>query len=123
MTTLCYCDGGCLGNGTQNATVYGSYKIGAMQVQRITHGEQAHTNNEGEYLTLIATLEAIKAHGIKDALIRCDSVLVVNQVVGHWKVKEPRLMPLRDRARELIAETGAAMEWVRRDEIEAVLGH
>lgn len=123
MTTLCYCDGGCSGNGTQDAHVYGSYAIGAMPVQRIRHIADAHTNNEGEYLTLIATLEAIKAHGIKDALIRCDSALVVNQVVGTWKVKEPRLMPLRDQAKRLIAETGAAMEWVRRDAIEAVLGH
>lgn len=121
MTTLCYCDGGCSGNGTADARVYGSYKIGSEPIKRIQF--DAHTNNEGEYHTLISLLTALRDSGVKDALIRCDSQLVVQQVGGRWRVKEPRLRGLCDMAQNFMRETGAALEWARRDEVEAVLGH
>ena len=35
--------------------------------------------------------------------VRGDSKLVIEQVAGRWKVKQPHLRPLCDRVRELLA--------------------
>jgi len=62
----------------------------------IGHG----TNNEAEYKALIRLLEVcatdpvIQASGASILRVACDSLLVVNQVLGEWKIKEPRLQEL-----------------------------
>lgn len=61
------------------------------------------TNNFAEYAAVIRALEWCIAHGLEgDPLaFRLDSKLVVEQVQGNWKVKEPTLRPLVARVREL----------------------
>ena len=122
MATICYCDGGAHGNGTESARVYGSYKIGDAPI-RTTEFLSAYTNNEGEYFALIAMLTALRESNIRDALILCDSALVINQVGKKWRVNEERLRRLCETAQGLLGETGAVLEWTRRDEIKNVLGH
>lgn len=53
-----------------------------------------HTNNEAEYLALIAALQYLKDAGVSSADFRLDSELVVRQLNGKYKVKEPRLQSL-----------------------------
>lgn len=62
------------------------------------------TTNEAEYLALIKGLEvAIRLrNGIQRILCYSDSMLVVMQVRGEWKIKTPHLKPYRDRAVELL---------------------
>jgi len=74
------------------------------------------TNNEAEYAALILLLEEILARGLAGVSVRGDSQLVVNQVTGRWKVKEPRLQELAERARELLALTNSSLSWVPREE-------
>ncbi|MGC9373129.1 MAG: ribonuclease HI family protein [Thermovirgaceae bacterium] len=74
------------------------------------------TNNEAEYEALIMLLEEIKRRGIRETSVFGDSKLVINQVLGLWKVKEPRLQPLAARARELTSAVGARPRWVPRTE-------
>ncbi len=74
------------------------------------------TNNEAEYEALIMLLEEIKRRGIRETPVFGDSRLVINQVLGLWKVKEPRLKPLAARARELASAVGARPRWVPRTE-------
>ena len=66
----------------------------------------AATNNQAEYHALIDGLKAIadwKPHNVEVCL---DSKLVVEQVNGKWKVKEPGLKDLHQQAVELLKPYG-----------------
>jgi len=52
------------------------------------------TNNEAEYLALITALEYLKDVRPAEVEFRLDSELVVKQILGQYKVKEPRLQTL-----------------------------
>jgi ribonuclease HI len=64
------------------------------------------TNNFAEYTAVIRALEWCIEHGLTDEPIsfKMDSKLVVEQVQGNWKVKEPTLKPLVTRVRELATQ-------------------
>ena len=59
------------------------------------------TNNEAEYKAIILGMEKALELNIQDIEIEGDSNLVVNQVLGNWKVKEPKIVPLVSQARNL----------------------
>ena len=59
------------------------------------------TNNEAEYHALIRGLEVALKQGCIEVEAKGDSQLIVQQVTGDWKTKEPRLRELRDRVQEL----------------------
>ena len=61
------------------------------------------TNNVAEYLALIAGLEAASATPAHAARVRGDSMLVIEQLSGRWKVKQAHLKPLHTQARSLLA--------------------
>lgn len=58
------------------------------------------TNNEAEYRALIYLLEkaatdpVILKSGAEKLSVHCDSKLLVEQITGKWKIKEPRLQEL-----------------------------
>ncbi|CAA9549361.1 MAG: hypothetical protein AVDCRST_MAG49-1636 [uncultured Thermomicrobiales bacterium] len=122
-------DGGALGNPGKG---YGSYRIagpdGVVAHDRLDYGDGI-TNNQAEYRTLIAALERLAQHVGPDApattvAVRGDSNLVVNQVLGRWKVKHPDLQPLHRRAVGLLRAFGRSdVQWHRRDASVRVLGH
>lgn len=62
------------------------------------------TNNVAEYRALIAGLEAARAFPARAVEVRGDSKLVIEQVRGAWKVKQPHLRPLVDDVRRLLGE-------------------
>jgi probable phosphoglycerate mutase len=64
------------------------------------------TNNVAEYRALIAALEWAGAHGHREVLVRSDSLLLVQQMRGVFKVKNPGLLPLHAKARLLAHEIG-----------------
>ncbi|MBI5059753.1 ribonuclease HI family protein [candidate division KSB1 bacterium] len=65
------------------------------------------TNNEAEYRALIHLLEmaaidpTLRASKAESLRIHCDSQLIVMQVLGKWKIKEPRLKELNDQVHAL----------------------
>ena len=65
------------------------------------------TNNFAEYQGLIAALEYAIQHGPKALKLISDSELLVRQIKGIYKVKNPTLQDLHGRAKELIAK----LEW------------
>ncbi|MGB8063302.1 MAG: ribonuclease HI family protein [Candidatus Sulfotelmatobacter sp.] len=65
------------------------------------------TNNFAEYQGLIAALEYALEHGPKALKLISDSELLVRQIKGIYKVKNPTLQDLHARAKELIAK----LEW------------
>jgi ribonuclease HI len=125
-------DGGSKGNAGQG---YGSYALrwpGAQQqIVKLRFGNQI-TNNEAEYDTLIAALEAVlkrlQDNGAAPTTakldIRGDSLLVINQVLGKWQCKEERLQVRCERVRKLLQNLGAwrLTHHDRANSVE-VLGH
>ena len=61
------------------------------------------TNNQAEYKALEAGLRAAKAHGVREALVRSDSQLLVRQMKGEYKVKDPRLRLLKNEIDHLVS--------------------
>lgn len=64
------------------------------------------TNNVAEYRALIAALEWAKAHDHREVRVRSDSLLLVQQMRGVYKVKNPGLVPLHAKARLLAHNIG-----------------
>lgn len=56
------------------------------------------TNNVAEYHALIAALDYAEAHSLRRLRVRSDSLLLVQQMKGVYKVKHPALRPLHERA-------------------------
>lgn len=61
------------------------------------------TNNVAEYNALILGLEEAKRRGASSVDVRMDSLLVVQQMRGLWRIKHPGLRPLALRAGALLA--------------------
>jgi ribonuclease HI len=62
------------------------------------------TNNFAEYQGLIAALEYALQHGQKALKVVSDSELLVRQIKGIYKVKNPTLQDLHARAKQLIRQ-------------------
>ncbi len=63
--------------------------------------ESQMTNNEAEYLALMAGLDAAAAMGARHVEVRLDSQLVQMQMLGRYKVTKEHLRGLREEARKL----------------------
>ncbi len=64
------------------------------------------TNNQAEYEALIEGLKAVADWKPDRLEVYMDSKLVVEQVRGNWKVKEPDLKQLHAQAVELLKQYG-----------------
>jgi len=64
------------------------------------------TNNVAEYRGLIAALEWARARDHRQLHVRSDSLLLVQQMLGNYRVKNPGLQPLYAKARLLALEIG-----------------
>ena len=74
------------------------------------------TNNVAEYQGLIAALEWALTHGHTRVHVRSDSLLVVQQMLGKYRVKHEGLIPLHQKALRLAAQIGhVTFEHVRRE--------
>jgi ribonuclease HI len=74
------------------------------------------TNNVAEYNGLLAALQWAVKNNVNCLLIRADSELLVKQMRGEYKVKNPGLQALYVRARLLVAQLDdVKFEHVRRE--------
>jgi ribonuclease HI len=126
-------DGGSKGN---PGLGYGSYAIvrtqdGAQRLKRLVFGD-GFTNNEAEYDSLISALrdliQRIENAGQQPqdfALeVRGDSALVINQIQGKWKAREPRMRERRNRCVQLLGRFGqVSLKAHPRQESVRILGH
>jgi len=126
-------DGGSVGNPGRG---YGSYLLtreydGQTRHRTLQLGGNV-TSNEAEYDTLIAALKDlqvwIRESGgdvVHTSLeVRGDSQLVIRQVSGRWRVREPRLLNRRDEATRLLAGFGGhRLVEQPREESVRLLGH
>jgi ribonuclease HI len=111
-----YIDGGSRGN--PGPAGYGVQIVdGDGQVLAEIHRALASaTNNVAEYHGLLAALEWALDRGLRSLHIRSDSELLVRQLKGEYRVKNPGLQPLYVEARDHIARIGkVTFEHVRRE--------
>jgi ribonuclease HI len=74
------------------------------------------TNNVAEYNGLLAALRWAVAHGVSALHVKADSELMVKQMRGEYRVKNPGLQPLYEDARALVRQIGRVrFEHVRRE--------
>ena len=107
MTAIvAYIDGGARGNpGPAGYGVRIEQPDGVL-IEEFCDAIGIATNNVAEYRGLVAALEWARRHGHKQVHVRSDSLLLVQQMLGHYKVKHPGLQPLYARARLLSHEIG-----------------
>jgi ribonuclease HI len=74
------------------------------------------TNNVAEYRGLLAALTWAARHDIERLTVRSDSLLLVKQMSGEFRVKHPGLQPLWTEARSLVRQLQRVQfEHVRRE--------
>jgi ribonuclease HI len=97
------CDGAARGNpGPAGIGVHITTEDGSL-VAEIARGIGEATNNVAEYTAAIEGLSLAQELGARTVTLRSDSLLLVNQLTGRYRVKTPHLQPLHRRVRGLAA--------------------
>lgn len=110
-------DGGARGN--PGSAGYGAIIKDAdgQVLAELYDGIGVSTNNIAEYRGLIAALDWARTHGHRRLHVKSDSLLVVQQMLGKYRVKHAGLIPLHEQARQLAAAIGhVTFEHVRREQ-------
>ncbi len=101
---VAYTDGGARGNPGPSGYGVVLKDESGRKVAALSEYLGHQTNNFAEYQGLIAALEHALKHGPKALKVISDSELLVRQIKGIYKVKNPTLQDLHARAKELIAQ-------------------
>ncbi len=98
-----HCDGGSRGN--PGPAGYGAVIEDAQGrvAARLSRYLGRQTNNYAEYQGLLAVLDWALAHGVSRLRVVSDSELMVKQMQGRYKVKNPGLRPLWEEAQRRAA--------------------
>ena len=103
---VAYIDGGARGNpGPAGFGVRVEDADGTL-IDEFAESIGVATNNVAEYRALVAALEWAKRHGRDQLHVRSDSLLLVQQMLGNYKVKNAGLQPLHTKARLLAHQIG-----------------
>lgn len=122
-----YFDGGSLGNPGVGGAGYllfpgctvppheAGYASDAPPTQAAVRMDGVCTNNQAEYAGLIHGLHAAQRLGVRELYVFGDSELVVKQMRGEYRVKNPVLQDLYTRAAELSKKVGTVhFAWIDR---------
>ena len=113
---VAYIDGGARGNPGPAGFGVRIERADGTLVEEFSESIGVATNNVAEYRGLLAALEWARKNGSPAVHVRSDSLLLVQQMLGNFKVKHPGLQPLHARARVLAHELGrVTFEHVRRE--------
>jgi ribonuclease HI len=114
-----YTDGGARGNPGPAASAYVLESEDGELLA--SHGEAigSATNNVAEYRALIAGLERAAALGVTELEVLSDSELMVKQMRGEYRVKNPSLQELQSQAARIERRLGrVTFRHVRREHNE-----
>ncbi len=101
MKLIAYADGASRGN--PGAAAYGAVLCDADDHELDAWGNRIGraTNNVAEYHGAIAAVEAALQRGATALELRLDSELIVRQLSGRYRVRNPNLKPLYDELQSL----------------------
>jgi probable phosphoglycerate mutase len=97
VKVVAYTDGASRGN--PGPSSYGAVLFDAdgKELHTASQALGRGTNNQAEYRGAIAALEAALALGASEVELRMDSELIVRQMSGRYRVRNPALIPLHNR--------------------------
>jgi ribonuclease HI len=95
-----YCDGGSRGNPGPSASGFVLVDSAGKVVVKKGVYLGITTNNQAEYQALKLGLDEAKKIGVRDVHVYMDSLLVVNQMLGIFKVKNRDLWPIHSAVKE-----------------------
>ncbi len=98
---IAYADGASRGNPGPSSLGIVLYDEAGGELHRSSRSVGHATNNQAEYRAAIAALEAALGAGAREVELRMDSELVVRQLSGRYRVRNPRLIPLHKRILDL----------------------
>jgi ribonuclease HI len=104
---LIYCDGGARGNpgpAAIGAVVLDPSTDPPRRVATVSETIGIATNNVAEYTACIAGLRAAAGLRAHRAVVRADSLLMIKQLAGEYRVRHPHLVPLHAEAKELLQQ-------------------
>lgn len=114
-----FIDGGSRGNPGPSAYGIVVFSLDGKSILWETSGRITRaTCNQAEYFGLIALLERAAASDWQDIIIHSDSMLLVNQVNGRWRVKATHLQEMHSRAVTLLKKVRATIKWIPREKNE-----
>ena len=99
-----YADGASRGNPGPAAIGFVLYEPDGLPLAEIGGVIGETTNNVAEYRALIAGLELALDRGVTSIEVRVDSMLLVRQVIGEYRVKAAHLRPLHREVVRLLEE-------------------
>jgi probable phosphoglycerate mutase len=103
---VAYIDGGARGNPGPAGFGVRIEEADGTLVEELSESIGTATNNVAEYRGLLAALEWARTHRRGQLHVRSDSLLLVQQMLGNYKVKNPGLQRLHAKARALAREIG-----------------
>jgi len=98
---IAYADGASRGNPGPASFGVVVYDETGTELHRASRALGRATNNQAEYQGAIAALEAALGLGAREVELRMDSELVVRQITGRYRVRNPGLLPLYKRMLDL----------------------
>ena len=96
-----FCDGASRGNPGEAGAGVAMWDESGESLGTVSLYLGRRTNNQAEYRGAIAALEAALGVGAREVVLNLDSELVVRQLSGRYRVRNPRLMPLHKRILDL----------------------
>jgi probable phosphoglycerate mutase len=116
MQATAYIDGGARGNPGLAGWAALLFAPDGTPLAELSGSLPHATNNVAEYSALIAALAWAADHGVTALHVRSDSLLVVQQMRGAFKVKHEGLKPLHGAARLFAHRIGrVTYEHIRRE--------
>lgn len=101
MKATLHTDGGARGNPGPAGIGAVLYDANGNEIGAVSESLPPTTNNVAEYQALIAGLKLALDAGVTEIEVKCDSQLVVSQVLGEWKIKSDQLRQLAVKAEAL----------------------
>lgn len=80
---------------------------GGAVLEEVSRAIGKGSNNRAEYFAAGKGIQVAAKCGATDILVRSDSKLIVEQLSGRWKVKDPDLRRFHARIQRLISDLGA----------------
>jgi len=111
---IAYTDGASLGNPGPMGIGVVLYREG-FRIEELSEYIGDGTNNIAEYTAVIRALETAHRLGDKTVHIKSDSQLIVRQLNGEYKVKDPKLRPLKKQVEDLCYGIEVEFEHIPRE--------
>lgn len=97
-----FADGGSRGNPGPSASGYALLNLDNTIITKKGIYLGITTNNQAEYKAVIFGLEDALERGARDISVFLDSLLIVNQMKGTYKVRNAELLPLHNQIHSLV---------------------